>query len=149
MYNSKNIAIIMMARIRYISNVFKTKCKLKCQDVFFGKLFHQSLFFSVFITEIYLTNIWRDNWLSVFDVVKGLRWCPRYWNPGFRRSCRLYKHSLGLDFGSHDICIGIFLVFWGKEKSERNKFSTSNFYHLKIKTYLIDHEGSKISLIWL
>ena len=28
--------------------------------------------FYVFITEIYLTNIWLDNWLSVFDVVKGL-----------------------------------------------------------------------------
>ena len=33
---------------------------------------HQCLFFMFFITEIYLTNIWRDNWRSVFDVVKGL-----------------------------------------------------------------------------
>ena len=31
--------------------------------------------FYVFITEIYLTNIWRDNWRSLFDVVKGLH----YW----------------------------------------------------------------------
>ena len=29
--------------------------------------------FYVFITEIYLTNIWHDNWCSVFDVVKWLR----------------------------------------------------------------------------
>ena len=26
----------------------------------------------VFITEIYLTNIWHENWRSIFDVVKGL-----------------------------------------------------------------------------
>ena len=31
--------------------------------------------FYVFITEIYLTSIWRDNWRSVFDVVKGLHLC--------------------------------------------------------------------------
>ena len=30
--------------------------------------------FYVFITEIYLTNIWRDNWRSVFDIVKGNRY---------------------------------------------------------------------------
>ena len=54
------------------TNVFKTKCKLKCQNYFFGNLETPVFIFYVFITEIYLTNIWRDNWRSVFDVVKGL-----------------------------------------------------------------------------
>ena len=57
-------------------NIFKTKCKLKCQNDFLGKLFLKSgntvFIFYVFITEIYLTNIWRDNWCSVFYNLKGL-----------------------------------------------------------------------------
>ena len=27
-----------------------------------------------FITEIYLMNIWRDNWRFILDVVKGLHY---------------------------------------------------------------------------
>ena len=40
----------------------------------------------VFIAEIYLRNIWRDNWRSVFDVVKRPRFClsisrrKKYWH---------------------------------------------------------------------
>ena len=40
----------------------------------FLKSGNTSVYFYVFITEIYLTNIWHDNWRSVFDVVKGLRY---------------------------------------------------------------------------
>ena len=51
---------------KYQINVFKTKCKLKCQKDLLGKLFLKSetpvFIFHVFITEIYLMNIWRDNW---------------------------------------------------------------------------------------
>ena len=47
-------------------NVFKTKCTLKCQNDFLGNYFWNLetpvFIFYVFITEIYLTNIWRDNW---------------------------------------------------------------------------------------
>jgi hypothetical protein len=64
-----------LSHLKFISN----KCKLKCQNEFFENYFWNletsvSIFY-IFITEIYLTNIWCDNWWSIFDVVKGLR----YW----------------------------------------------------------------------
>ena len=47
-------------------NFFKTKCKLKCQNDFLGNYFWNLetpvFIFYVFITKIYLTNIWRNNW---------------------------------------------------------------------------------------
>ena len=44
--------------------------KIICLGNYFGNLQTPVFIFNVFITEIYLTIIWRDNWRSVFDAIK-------------------------------------------------------------------------------
>ena len=59
------------------SNVLNTKCKLNCQNEFFGKPFLKSGNTGVYFMFWLLRFIWRTFDMiidvSVFDVVKGLR----------------------------------------------------------------------------
>ena len=55
-------------------NVFKTKCKLKCQNDIFGKLFLKSGNTSVYISFF---HYWDLSNVSVFDIVK-LLFRPNY-----------------------------------------------------------------------
>ena len=59
--------LFLLSNLKYISN------KLKWQNKFFRNwnLETPVSIIHVFIIKIFLTNIWCDNWWSIFDVVKG------------------------------------------------------------------------------
>ena len=57
-------------------NVFKTKCELKCQNDFWNLEITVFIFY-VFITEIFMANIWRDNWRFNIWPLKGLCYCDK------------------------------------------------------------------------
>ena len=97
---SKSCLLFPLSNLNYNSNKFWPYVNQNAKMIFLGNylwnLETAMFIFYVFITEIYLKNIWHDNWRSAFDFVKGL--C--YWTQFYCLSERLLGRF-------------VFMVVWG------------------------------------